>query len=204
MALTSPSTSSLTRGAKRLKQLGSDAISIPSTQELYDRKCADLAQAKQKLASIVARQIQAEKTVNGKTGYVAPILAEKAAAKATVARLENECGLLKGEIVAARPAKPLSAWAQAWSDAASHDPYAHIERGSAEQIASAQADVDALVRDNKINPPTMGSANEVWSAKYRAAHLRLAVLQGLPYSARTLRFFTREELAAARAKEGLK
>jgi hypothetical protein len=201
MAMPKPSTSSLTRGAKRLKQLGADAISIPSTQELYERHCAKLTDAKAKLAAIVARQIQAEKPVNGTKGNAAPIVAEKRVAEETVARLEREGGLLKAQLVAARPAKPLSAWAQAWSDAASHDPYAHIERGTPEQIAEAQADLDKLNLEYKLTTPT-GAARDAWSVRKNAARTRLAALQGPPYPER--RPWTNEELKAARLKEGLK
>jgi hypothetical protein len=188
--------------AKRLKDLASDAVSIPTPDELYRRKCADLTEAKTKLADLVARQIKIEANQQRRTGDTDSIVTEKRLVEAKIARLENEGGLLKQQIIAARPAKPMTAWGQAWHDAASHDPYAHIERGSAEQIAAAQAELDALIREYRLNTPT-GAARDAWSVRKAAARTRLEALKGPPYPAHRP-WATNEALKAARAKEGLK
>jgi hypothetical protein len=205
MAMTQ-SAAALTTAKRKLKALASDAISIPSTQELYERKCADLEAAKAKLAGIVARQINAEKTVNGKVGNVAPIVAEKKAAEAAVARLAHEGGILKQQLIDARPKPPLSPRQQMLADAfdaaADFDPYSKCARGTPEQIAVAQADVDALVHEYRVSQPS-GRAREAWTVRKNAAETRLAALQGPPYPPHRP-WASDETLRAARAKEGLK
>jgi hypothetical protein len=206
MAMSTPSTAALTRGARKLRQLGADAVSIPSTQELYERKCADLTDAKAKLDAIIARQINGEKTVNGQRGNVAPIVAEKNAAEATVARLQHEAGLIKQQIIDARPKPPLDPRRQMLADAfdavARFDPYSKCARGTPEQIAAAQADLDKLVNEYRTTQPT-GNAREAWTVKKNAARTRLEALKGPPYSQHRP-WASNEQLKAARAKEGLK
>ena len=43
---------------KKLKDLATDAVVVPTTAELYRRKATELDTARQKHAGIVARQIQ--------------------------------------------------------------------------------------------------------------------------------------------------
>jgi hypothetical protein len=194
------SMSTVARGARKLKTLVDDQIEIPSPEKLLARKADEIATLKQKLAALVSRQLKTEANQQRRAGDVDPIAAEKRLLKVKIERLCDEAATLKSQF--ALPPK-LSPQQQFWSDALKYDDvYKDRPRGTREQIAEAQKAVDALVHEYKMTTPT-GNANEAWTARYRAAHLRLATLQGLPYSARTLRLFSREELAAARAKEGL-
>jgi hypothetical protein len=191
--------------ARKLRDLATDAVVLPTKLELYERHCAKLTDAKSKLAAIVARQIQVEKTVNGTKGNTDAIVAEKRAAEATVARLEHEGGLLKQTLIDARP-KRLTPQQQHWADVseavAGFDPYSRCGRGSPEQIASAQADLDKLVVEYRLNPPT-GNAGESWRARKNAAETRLAALQGPPYAPHRP-WASDDVLKAARKAEGFK
>src|SRR4029078_12732865 len=72
----------LTTAQRKLKNLAVDAISIPTTQELYDRKIAELADAKRRLAEIVARLIKVEAAQQRRTGDTDFLYAERAKAEA--------------------------------------------------------------------------------------------------------------------------
>jgi hypothetical protein len=188
--------------ARKLKDLAVDSVVLPSPDELYRRKCADVAEAKQKLASIVASIIKTEANTQRRHGDTDALYAERTRAKALVERLQNEAGLLKEQIISERPAPAKSTWGQAWSDAAAHDPYRHVERGSAAQIAEAQAELDALVEEYRRAQPT-GNARDAWAVRKAAARTRLAALQGPPYPQHRP-WASDETLKAARAKLGLK
>jgi hypothetical protein len=204
MAMSKPSASALTSGARRLKTLAADAISVPTTDELYARKCADLEAAKRKLDAVITRQLKVEENQQHRARDVDPIVAEKRAAETTVARLQHEAGVLKQQIIDARPKPPLTPAQQVWADALAtqRDPYAGCARGTPEQIASAQRDVDELVREYRLTTPT-GVARDAWTVKKNAAETRLAALQGPPYPPHRP-WATNETLKAARLKEGLK
>jgi hypothetical protein len=190
--------------ARKLKDLAVDSVVLPSPDELYRRKCADVAEAKAKLADLIARQLKIESATSRRSGDTDAVVVEKRAIETKIERLSTEAEMIKQQIE--RPATPLSdrqeAWAQAWSAAASHDAYRHVERGSAAQIAEAQAELDALVVEYRLTTPT-GAALDKWAAKKNAAETRLAALQGPPYPVHRP-WASAETLKAARAKEGLK
>jgi chromosome segregation ATPase len=186
--------------AKRLKDLASDAVSIPTPDELYRRKCADITEAKQKLSALVSRQLKIESTQQRRTGDTDAVVREKRDLKEKLERLQTEAEMIKQQIE--RPAKPMTAWGQAWVEAASHDPYSRVERGTPEQIAEAQAALDALVREYKLTAPS-GAARDAWAVRKAAARTRLEALKGPPYPAHRP-WATNEALAAARKSEGLK
>ena len=200
MAMSTQSASALTRGTKRLKDLATDAITIPSAAEIYKRKVAEIEDAKAKLSAIVAKQIRIEKGASRRTGDTEAVLAEKRDLKAQIARLSDEAATIKAQFA---PKPKLSPQQQFLADALKFDDvFANRPRGTPAHIAEAQTAVDALVHEYKLTQPT-GNANAAWTAKYHAAHLRLAVLQGLPYSARTHRLISPETLKAARKAEEL-
>lgn len=201
----STSSAALTTAQRKLKNLASDAISIPDAAELYQRKLAELADAKRRLAEIVSRQIKLESSTSTNWPAYQSIVAEKTAAEALVARLENEGGVLKAALIAQRPKPPLSPrqqmMADAYNAAASFDPYHRCKRGTPEKIAEAQKAVDELVLEYRLNQPS-GNAREAWTAKSNAARTRLAALQGPPWPA-YMPWASRETLKAVRKAEGL-
>jgi hypothetical protein len=179
----------------KLKALG-DKIVIPDTQTMYARKTSEIASAKADLAKVVAQLVAAEKLPNSQRRGYSELLAKRASLKAKVERLSGEAGLLKAELIAARPKPKLTAWQQLFADAANHDPYANFKRGTREQIAEAKAALDAALLEYKLRD---GSRDAL--AKLNDARLKLAVLEGQPYSARALRLFSPETLADAAKKE---
>jgi hypothetical protein len=181
----------------KLKSLAKDAISVPSKEELYARKTSEIAAAKSDLGRVVSQIIAAEKPNADRRGY-SDLLAKRASLKAKVERLSREAGLLKGELIAARPQPPLTPLQQLFADASKHDPYANHKRGTREQIEKAKVEVANALRDYKLND---GSAQAM--AKLNDARLKLAVLEGPPVTERTRRLFSAERLAAARKEQGL-
>jgi hypothetical protein len=151
---------------------------------------------------VVSKIIAAEKMPNSQRGNYPSLLASRLDLKQRLDRLQTESGLLKQQLIAARPAKPLTGWAQALTEAAAHDPYAHIERGSAEKIAAAQADLDKLIVEYRLTTPT-GAALDAWTVKKHAARTKLEALKGAPYPAHRP-WASDETLKAARLKEGFK
>jgi hypothetical protein len=180
----------------KLKNLATDAVRVPSKEEIYARRTSEIAAAKADLAKVVAQIITAEKLPNSQRRDHFQLLAKRASLKAKVERLSREAGLLKAEIVAARPQPPLNQWQQLFADAANHDPFANHKRGTPEQIEAAKTELaDRLIAYKLAD----GSAQA--TAKLNDARLKLAVLEGQPYSARALRLFSDETLRAAAAKE---
>lgn len=194
----------LTKTAQRkLKSLAADAISIPTTEELYARKSEELRDARRRLNDIVKRQIAIETNRSRSAGDNTAILAEKAKATAAVERLENEGGLLKAELVAQRPKPPLTPQQQFWVDALNYsDPYEKCKRGSPEKIAAARKVVDEMVREYRFSPPAGGNAHDAFAAKLNAARTRLTALEGPPYPPYHP-WASPETLKAARKAEGL-
>jgi DNA polymerase III delta prime subunit len=193
--------SGIARGARKLKQLG-DKIVIPDTQTLYQRKVDEIAATKSELARAVARIIEAEKLQPSQRGNFAALLASRRDLKTKIERLQTEAALIKQQIISERPAPAKSTWAQAWSDAAAHDPYGHIERGSPERIAEAQAELDAINDEFRRNQPS-GNARDAWAVRKAAARTKLEALRGAPYPAHRP-WASDETLRAARKAEGFK
>jgi hypothetical protein len=184
--------------AKTLK-----AAIAPSTEAAYARTISDLADAKRVLAGIVSRLVKAEANQQRRHGDTDSLYAERAKARALVAQLERQGGELKAELIAARPKPPLTPLQQAFADAAKIDPHAHIERGSPEKIAAAQAELDALVREYKLTTPTSGAALDAWAVRKNAARTKLEALKGPPYPPHRP-WASAETLAAARKAQGFK
>ena len=67
--------------ARKLRDLASDAVVLPITEELYQRKCSDLEAAKRKLDGIITRQLKLEENQQRRPADVAAITAEKRAAE---------------------------------------------------------------------------------------------------------------------------
>lgn len=196
MAMSTSSAAALTTAQRKLKNLASDAIKIPSAAEIYKRKVAEIADAKAKLAAIVAKQIQIEEGKSRSTGDTATLLAEKRELKAKLGRLSDEAATLKWQFA---PKPKLSPQQQFLSDALQFDDvYADRPRGTSEQIDQAKEEVADALRAYKL-----GDAGADVSKKLNAARLRLFALEGLPYSPKALQLFSRETLAAARKAEGL-
>src|SRR5262245_10109497 len=88
---------------KKLKELATDAISLPSPQEVYDRICDKLHDARRRVDACAKRQIEAEKIRNGTIDRraLAAAIAGKNAALAAVARLERESAVALAAIPAA-------------------------------------------------------------------------------------------------------
>ena len=61
MAMGTESAAALTRASRKLKDLATDAITLPTAQQFYDRKVSELHDAQRKLDGIVKRQIDLEK-----------------------------------------------------------------------------------------------------------------------------------------------
>jgi hypothetical protein len=194
----------LTRASRKLKELASDTISIPTTAELCDRKSAELADARQALDAIIQRQRELEKDKNRPGSATDSVRAEKEKQLASVARLENESATLEAARQAEKPAPALTPRQQVRADffnGLAFDPYAKARRGSPEKIAAAQQAVDELVREYRLTQPS-GNARETMTAKLNAARLRLTALEGPPYPP-YMPWASRETLAAARKAEGL-
>jgi chromosome segregation ATPase len=186
----------------KLKSVTVDKIVIPDTQTLYARRSSEIAEAKAALAKLVAQIVAAEKLPNSQRRGYSELLAKRASLRGKIERLSREAGLLKAEIVASKPQPPLNQWQQLFADAAKHDPYGHIERGTPEQIAAAQAELDQLVDQYRRNPPG-GDSRDAWVAKKNAVRTKLEALKGPPYPAHRP-WASDETLKAERAKQGLK
>jgi hypothetical protein len=186
----------------KLKSVTVDKIVIPDAQTLYARRTSEVAAAKGDLAKVVAQIVALERLPQSQRRGHSELLAKRASLKAKVERLSSEAGLLKAELVAARPKPPLNQWQQLFADAANHDPYANHKRGTPEQIAAAQAELDQLVDDYRRNPPS-GDSRDSWVAKKNAVRTKLEALKGPPYPAHRP-WASDETLKAERAKQGLK
>jgi hypothetical protein len=188
---------------RKLKSLASDAISVPSLDELHARKSDALHDAQRKLADIIARQIKIETGTSRQAGDVRAIVEAKQAAAAEVARLSSECGALRDQQRARQPKTPLTAEQQVRYDATvwTFDPHAKAKRGTREQIAAARAAVAELGREERLGN-LQGSARDAFMVRLNAARTRLMALQGPPYPAYRP-WASDATLAAARKAEGL-
>ena len=201
MSMSTQSASALTRGTKRLKDLATDAITIPERRRnLQTQSRRDRRRQGEAFRNCREANSNREGSVSQNGRHRAAVLAEKRDLKAQIARLSDEAATIKAQFA---PKPKLSPQQQFLADALKFDDvFANRPRGTPAHIAEAQTAVDALVHEYKLTQPT-GNANAAWTAKYHAAHLRLAVLQGLPYSARTHRLISPKTLKAARKAEGL-
>jgi exonuclease VII large subunit len=198
------SMSTVARGARKLKSLVDDQVKIPSPQELLARKADEIAATKAELARVVSKIIEAEKQQPSQRGNYAGMLASRLDLKQKLERLQNEAEMIKQQIE--RPAPPLSdrqqAWADAYAAAADFDPYRHIERGTSEQIAAAQRELDELIDEYRRAQPT-GNARDAWAVRKAAARTKLEALKGPPYPAHRP-WASDETLKAARKAQGFK
>lgn len=182
----------LTTARRKLKDLAADAVSIPSTQELYARKKQELRDAHRKLSTIVERQIAIEKNTSRRTGDTTAVLTEKAATLDLIERLSSEAGVLNAQIQAAKPKPPLTPQQQVRYDMVVWPPaQAPWKTGSSEQIAQARRELDEIVRQRRQACFDGGSsrAEAKFMPAYKEAALKLHVLEGhfpsyMPYETR--------------------
>jgi hypothetical protein len=204
MAMTQ-STSTLTRGARKLRQLGADAISIPTTADLVRRKGEEIDAARAKHQAIVARQLQLEKATQRSPSAIAAVVAEKKAALALIERLQRESGILNDKLQSEKPSKPLTPRQQMWADAFTlHPPSGKWQPASGAEIDAARAEVDALAQKAREakHSGSPGAEARIIPA-LTAAKVKLVALQGPPappYS----RWLSKEDLKAALAARGVK
>jgi hypothetical protein len=195
------SMSTVARGARKLKTLVDDKIEIPSPEKLLARKADEIATSKQKLADLVARQLKIEKNPQHQPRDVAAIVVEKRATEATISRLENEAGILKGQVVASRPQAPLAPRAQLWADALPVPPPSPFTKA---EMRAAKAELDAVVEKKRAaawNPREV----EQLAPAYKEARLKLDFLAGGhrgDWPAR--RPYSREDMVSAAQKWGRK
>jgi hypothetical protein len=120
-----------------------DAVVIPSTQDLIERKGAELRAARDKLDAITKRQIDLESKQPSARHGLDALMADKARTQATIERLQDESGILKAKWRAENPLPVLSPeevkrQATTWV-------FEHTG-GSGEQILSARHELDALIK----------------------------------------------------------
>lgn len=188
--------------AKRLLKDISDAVVLPSPEELYRRACEKLADAKAELADVVARQLKYDAGSSRIAGQVDAFIDAKKALKAKVEKLEGAALAAKSPLLAARPKRPLLPHEQVLlSGATFHDVYAKCPRGSKEAIAAAEKERDDLVREWRLLGDN--ASREKVMVKLEAARLKAMVLAGPPYSERRARTFSKETIANERKKLGL-
>jgi hypothetical protein len=188
----------------KLKNLATDFVVLPDTQELYRRKCADLTAAKQKLDAIIARQLKIEENPQRQSRDTDAIVVEKRTARALVERLAHEAGLVKQQLIDARPKPPLSPAQQSWADAFSFQPQAgRWQPGTREEIAAATAEVDALTaKAREAKYSGSASVEEAVIRDLRAAKVKVVALQGPPAPPFT-RWLSKDDLTAALKKRGV-
>jgi hypothetical protein len=203
MAMTQ-STSTLTRGARKLRQLGADAISIPTTADLVRRKGEEIEAARATHAAIVAKQLQLEQNTSRSPAAIAAVVAEKKAALALIERLGRESEILVQQLEASKP-RNLTERQRFWADALAPQP----QTGKWQAAPGAEIDAQRKVVDELAQKCRDAKHSGSPGAEARiipdltAAKVKLAVLQGPPappYS----RWLSKEDLKAALAAKGVK
>lgn len=186
MPMDTQSASAITRTARKLKSL---ADNVPSTEEIHQRRCAELADARARLDAIVKRQLAIEAKQSRSPNDLASILAEKAVANAEISRLSSETSVLKQALIAQKPAPELTP-AQKVRATMFAPPADNSKVGTAEELRVAREAYNELVREAVIAKAT-GSAKaaESLEAKATAARLRVA------WSAMRIVFSKRDRLA---------
>jgi hypothetical protein len=176
MAMGTDNTAPLTRASRKLKELASDTISIPTAQELYDRAVDRLHDARRKLLDIEARQRAIESGKSRSSGDTAGILAEKKAATARIERLEAESTLLYLPVQPVQQLSPEAAWRRDFWRGPAPAP-ADEKRNAA--LVQASKELDALVvkaREARFNGSK--AAESALMPELNRARLRVAVLEG--------------------------
>ena len=129
--------------SRKLKSLASDAVTIPSAEELAARMGEKIIAERRKLDKIIERQIALEAGGTKATGYNDAINREKADQLKVIERLEHESAALEREADLQRAKMPLSEQ-QKWA----HDRYveslAVAAPDNGEAIAKARAALSAL------------------------------------------------------------
>jgi hypothetical protein len=179
MAMNTTSASALTRGARRLKDLATDAIVLPSLEELAARKADELRDARDRLNAIVKRQIAIESGQRRRTGDNTSILAEKAAMIERIEKLQTESGILKEQLRALNPPKlsPMEQWRREMFAVTLPE-----QKGrTPEQIRAARAEVDRLVErelQGRIHGRNVFNPDPKEAAELKKARARLMALEG--------------------------
>jgi hypothetical protein len=189
------------RNARKLKSLAADAVSIPDTQTLYQRKIDEIASIKSQLDRVVDHIISAEKQQPSARGNYPGLLASRLDLRAKLGRLQTDAGLLKEQIIASRPKAPLTPQRQMWVDALPTPPVSPYSKA---EMAEAQAELDRVVHEMKLSKFNGDHrAEEALMPAYREAKLKLAVMQGGyrgEWPGRFAAYATREDMAAALKK----
>ena len=205
MAMSTSSAAALTRTAQnKLKNLASDAIRIPTTQELYARKSAEITEAKRKLDATISRLIALEKEQPSRRGGYDELLAAKARQEATIERLCSEGGILKQGLIDARPKPPLTPRQKLWMDSL---PVLPVSPYTKDEMQAAKDEVERIVQQKRMARFNGDRhAEEALAPAYKEAKLKLDVLCGgyrgewppyMPYA-------TRDDMAVALKKWGKK
>jgi hypothetical protein len=197
MTMSTSSAGALTRSAKKLKDLATDAVVLPTPETLYQRKIDEIATTKAELARVVSQIIAAEKEPNSRRPGYADLLAKRQALKEKIDQASREAGLAKEAIAAARPKAPLPAAKQMWADslpAPTPSPF------SKEEMRAAKAELDAVVAKKRAaawNPREV----EALAPAYKEARLKLDFLSGgYQGSWPARRPYGREDMVAALTK----
>jgi hypothetical protein len=188
---------------KKLKDLATDAVVVPTTAELYRRKATELDTARQKHAGIVARQIKMESLQQRRPSDTAAILAERAKSLALIDRLERDTEILAQQRHAEKPIA-LTPQQQVWADAFAVQPQAgRWQSATKQEIAAAQAEADALAKQCREarQSGTLGAEAKLIPS-LTAAKVRLVALQGPP-SPPFSRWLSKDALKAALKKRGV-
>jgi hypothetical protein len=204
MAMSTSSASGLTRGARKIRQLGADAISIPSTEELVRRKAEEIEAARAKHQVIVQRQLQLETGTSRIPSAIAVVVEEKKAALALIERLERESDILVQQLEASKP-RNLTPQQRYWADAFTPQPQTgKWQAATGAEIDAQRGVVDALAakcRDAKNSGSPGAEAKLI--PDLTAAKVKLVALQGPP-SPPISRWLSKEDLKAALAARGVK
>jgi hypothetical protein len=204
MAMSTQSASGLTRGARKLRQLGADAISIPTTADLVRRKAEEIEAARARHAAIVRKQLALETGTSRIPSAIAAVVAEKKAALAVIERLERESDILVQQLEASKP-KNLTERQRYWADAFTPQPQAgKWQAASGAEIDAQRGVVDALAakcRDAKNSGSPGAEAKLIPSLT--AEKVKLVALQGPPCPPFS-RWLSKEDLKAALAARGVK
>jgi hypothetical protein len=188
---------------KKLKDLASDAVVVPTTAELYRRKASDLDAARKKHADIVARQLKIESVQQRRRGDTDAILAERAKSFALIDRLERETEILAHQRHAEKPVT-LTPEQQHWVDAFAVQPQAgRWQAATGEEIDAARAEVDALAKQcREAKHSGSHGAEAKLIPALTEAKVKLVALQGPPappYS----RWLHKDALTAALKDRGV-
>jgi vacuolar-type H+-ATPase subunit I/STV1 len=178
MAMSTTSASAITRSARKLKDLAHDAITLPTTEELYARKVAELHAARRKLDGVVQRQLKLEEANPPKRAAIEAILAEKAEAKALIRRLEDETSLLRSSLDAQKPPRDLTPEQKIRLAASTGHLSVAVDAADADELRQLRQRVNELARREREHRAFgSGPTPEAWLDEHRKAKADLIVAE---------------------------